>query len=171
MKMIKKILLAIIIAIPACAFAQSVKVGTVDAEAVMQLMPEFEAANNQIAEASKKFEDEYKTLQEELQKIYAEYQKLEEDPSTPQSIKERRIQDIQDRNKRAEQFAQTADQDLRRQHAQLMQPVQQKLIEAINAVGAENGFLFILPLGVAAYTSTDVIDVTPLVKTKLGIVK
>lgn len=171
MNMIKKLLLAIMIAIPACAFAQTVKIGTVDVESIIPLMPEYEAAQAQLAEASKKYEAEYQTLQEELQKIYAEYQKLEEDPNTPQSIKERRIQDIQDRNKRAEQFAQTADADLRKQQAQLMQPVQEKMMQAINAVGAENGYTVILPIGVAAYTSPDVVDVTPLVKTKLGITK
>lgn len=171
MKMIKKFLLAIMIAIPACAFAQSVKVGTVDVEAIIPLMPEYEAAQTQLAESSKKYEAEYQTLQEEMQKIYAEYQKLADDPNTPQSIKERRLQDIQDRNKRAEQFAQTADQDLRQKQAQLMQPVQEKMMQAINSVGSENGYIMILPVGVAAYTSPDVVDVTPLVKTKLGITK
>ena len=43
------------------------------------------------------------------------------------------------------------------------------MVEAIQSVGQENGFAMILPNGVAAYTSTDVVDVTPLVKTKLGI--
>lgn len=50
-----------------------------------------------------------------------------------------------------------------------MAPVQEKLINAIKAVGTEGGFTMILPLGTAAFTSNDVIDVTPLVKTKLGV--
>jgi outer membrane protein len=50
-----------------------------------------------------------------------------------------------------------------------MAPLEEKIMTAIKAVGSENGFTFILPEGVAAFQSTDVQDVTPLVKAKLGI--
>ena len=50
-----------------------------------------------------------------------------------------------------------------------MAPVQEKLINAIKAVGAEGGYTMIFPVGTAAYTASDVVDVTPLVKTKLGV--
>ena len=79
------------------------------------------------------------------------------------------MQEVQELDQKVNQFYQTAQQDLQRQEQQLLQPVQQKMVEAIQSVGQENGFAMILPNGVAAYTSTDVVDVTPLVKTKLGI--
>ncbi|MDE6439332.1 MAG: OmpH family outer membrane protein, partial [Muribaculaceae bacterium] len=97
------------------------------------------------------------------------YQELEKDPNTLSSIKERRLQDIADRAKKAQQFAQTAHEDLQRQQAQLMQPIQEKVMTAIKAVGTENGFTMIFPEGAAAFTATDVQDVTPLVKAKLGV--
>lgn len=167
--MIKKFLLAICVAIPALVSAQTAKFGTVDAEAVMTAMPEFTQANTQLQEATSKFETEYKTLQDEMNKKMAEFQQLSNDASTPQSIKDRRIQDIQELDERAKQFLQTADNDLKRQQAQLMQPIQEKLVNAIKQVGAENGFTMIFPIGTAIYESADVIDVTPLVKAKLGI--
>lgn len=167
--MIKKLILAIAVAIPATLFAQTVKMGIVDVGAIIPSMPEYTEAQNQIAEASKKYEAEYQTLQEELNKKYAEFQQLSQDPNTPQSIKDRRIQDIQDMDERAKQFLQTAQNDLERQNQQLLAPVQEKMVNAIKVVGAENGFLMIFPVGVAVYESTDVVDVTPLVKTKLGI--
>ena len=40
---------------------------------------------------------------------------------------------------------------------------------AIKAVGKENGFTAIFPEGAAIYTGDDVIDITPLVKAKLGL--
>lgn len=70
---------------------------------------------------------------------------------------------------RAQQFRNTATQDLQRQNAQLLQPIQEKLTNAVKQVGAENGFTMIFPIGVSIYESTDVVDVTPMVKTKLGI--
>ena len=167
--MIKKFLLALAVALPACAWAQAPKFGIVDAESIIPKMAEFVEAQNQIGEASKTYESEYAKINEELQKKYAEFQELEKDSSTLQSIKERRMQDIQELDKKAQQFAQTAQQDLQRQQAQLMQPIQEKMINAIKAVGAEGGFTMIFPEGVPAYVSGDVQDVTALVKAKLGV--
>lgn len=167
--MIKKILLVLAMVLPLCAWAQAPKFGVVDVESIIPKMPEFVEAQNKINEASKTYETEYGKINEELQKKYAEYQELEKDATTLQSIKERRMQDIQELDRKAQQFAATAQQDLQRQQAQLMQPIQEKVMNAIKAVGSENGFLMILPDGSAAYTAPEVQDVTALVRTKLGI--
>ncbi len=167
--MIKKTLAAIMIAIPMLAAAQAPKFGTVTVEPILEAMPERANVQTQLETASKTYEDEYKKLTEELDKKYGEFQKLSEDKTTPDAIKERRMQEIQELQKKAQQFLQTAQQDLQRQQAQLMQPIEEKIMTAIKAVGQENGFTFILPEGVAAFQSTDVQDVTPLVKAKLGI--
>ena len=167
--MIKKILLALAVALPLCAWAQAPKFGVVDVETIIPKMPEFVEAQKKLDEASKTYEAEYGKINEELQKLYAELQEPDKDPNTLQSIKERRMQDIQDRDRKAQQFAQTAQQDLQRQQAQLMQPIQEKIMNAIKTVGSENGFTMIFPEAVPAYISTDVQDVTPLVKTKLGV--
>lgn len=166
--MIKKILLALFVAVPAALCAQA-KFGTVNVETIIPTMPEYAAANTQIEEASKRYETEYQTLQEELNKKYAEFQQLQNDANTPQSIKERRVQELQEMDERSKQFLQTAQQDLQRQQQQLMQPIQEKVVKAIKEVGAENGFTMIFPQGVSVFESADVIDVTPMVKTKLGI--
>ena len=123
--MFKKVLLALAVALPACAWAQAPKFGVVDAEAIIPKMAEFAEAQTKINDASKTYESEYAKISEELQKKYTEFQELEKDPATLQSIKERRMQEIQELDKKAQQFAQTAQQDLQRQQAQLMQPIQE----------------------------------------------
>ena len=52
-----------------------------------------------------------------------------------------------------------------------MAPIQQKINDAVKAVGQEGNFTFIFPneQGLLLYTGTDVVNVTALVKTKLGI--
>lgn len=167
--MIKKILMALVVAMPLCAWAQSPKFGVVDAQAVLQDMPELKEVEAKIGEASKTYETEYAKINEELQKKYTEYQELEKDPTALQQIKERRLSEMQELTQKSEQFAQTAHQDLQRQQAQLMQPIQQKLMDAIKAVGTEQGYTMIFPEGMAAFTSTQVTDVTPAVRTKLGL--
>jgi len=166
--MFKKILLAIAVALPMSAMAQ--KFGVVDIESVFSAMPETTAMQTQLQETSKKYEDEFVKLQEEVNKLYADYQTIQEDANTPASIKERRLQEVQDRYAKVQQFRETAQQDLARLEQQLSTPIQQKLTDAIKAVGAEGGFTFIMPHeGLLLYTGTDVTDVTPQVRTKLGL--
>lgn len=166
--MLKKLFLAIAVALPMCAMAQ-VKLGVVDPEAIIPGMAEYTAAQAQFNEDSKTFESEYAKIQEEFKAKYEEFQKVMADEATPQSIKDRRMQEIQELNQKSEQFAQTAQQELARKQQALMQPVQEKLMNAIQAVGKEGNFTMIVPTGTTAYLGTDVIDVTPLVKTKLGV--
>ena len=166
--MLKKFLLAAAVALPMMAAAQT-KIATVDIQQIIPNMPEYTEAMQTLDAASKQYEEEFTKLQQEIQKLYDEYQQLEADASTPQTIKERRIQEIQDRQTKAQQFVQTAQQDIERQQAQLMQPVTEKMRNAINTVGANNGITVVLPAEVPMYVSGEVIDITPMVKTQLGI--
>lgn len=167
--MIKRLILAVLVALPFSAFAQ--KFGVVDLDNVFQAMPETATAQTQLTDASKKYEDEFAKLREEVDKLFAEYQNLQKDPSTPDAIKERRLSELQERDQKVQQFRNTASQDLARLQEQLMAPIQQKIGEAVKAVGQEGGYTFIFPneQGLLLYTGTDVIDVTATVKTKLGI--
>lgn len=167
--MIKKIILALLVALPLSAAAQ--KFGTVDINAVIEAMPEVADLQRQMNESTQKYEAEFQKLVEEVNKLVTEYQQIADDTTTPQSIKERRMQDIQDRQQKVEQFRTTATQDLQRQQEQLMAPIQARMTEAIKAVGQEGGFTFIFPNdpGLILYQGADVTDITALVKTKLGI--
>lgn len=163
--MIKKLLLAVMVALPSMAFAQ--KFGVINTETLMQNLPEMKEVQTQFEAASKKYEDEFQNLQGEFQKKYTEFQNMEE--TTPQTIKDRRIQELQELDQKIQQFRQTASQDLQRQQEQLLAPIQQKVRTAIQSVGAEGSFTMIFENMIPLYVGSDVIDVTPLVKTKLGV--
>ena len=153
------------IALPMSVFAQ--KFGVVNTNQLMESLPEIKTINEQMEAATKKYEDEFAKLQEEFNKKYQEFQALEE--STPQTIKERRMQEMQELDSKIQKFRETAMQDLQRQQQQLMAPVQENVVKAIQSVGAEGGFTFIFENMMPVYVGTDVTDVTPLVKTRLGI--
>ncbi|MBO4379712.1 MAG: OmpH family outer membrane protein [Muribaculaceae bacterium] len=165
--MIKKILLAAIIALPTCAFAQ--KFGVVDADAIMQSMPETAELQKVLTSDSQKYEAEFKNLQDEFEKKYAEYNKLKEDASQPQSIKERREAELQDLSNKIQEFRNNAMQQLQKKQTEMMQPIQQKVLTAIKSVGQKKGLTFILQNEIPVYVGTDVEDVTPAVKAELGI--
>ena len=66
--MLKKVLavMAVALLLPAIAAAQ--KFGTIDVNAIFTAMPETTAAQTQLQEVSKKYEAEYKKLEEEVNK-------------------------------------------------------------------------------------------------------
>lgn len=165
--MIKKLImvLAVAVALPIAMNAQ--KFGVVNVEEVMTSLPDFKTMQNQLEEASKRYDEEYKKLQEEFDKKYAEFQGLAKD--TPESILERRMAELKELDQKMQQFRNTATQDLQRQQQTLMAPIEQKLMEAIKAVGQEGSYTFIFQDGMAVYQGNDVQNVTPQVKTKLGI--
>ena len=163
--MIKKILLALVIAFPTMAFAQ--KFGVITTDQLIQSLPEMNEVKTTLEASSKKYEDEFKNLQDEMQKKYTEFQSLEE--TTPSTIKDRRLQEMQELDSKIQQFRETAAQDIQRQQQQLMAPVQEKVIKAIQAVGAEGSYTFVFENMMPIYTGTDVTDITDTVKTRLGI--
>lgn len=165
--MFKKVIIALVVAMALPVIAAAQKFGTVDVNSIFSVLPETEAAQKQLAEASKKYEDEFKKLQEEFDKKFQEYQALGTD--APASIKERREQELQEFNTKMQQFRNTAAQDLEKQQQTLLAPIEQKLNDAIKAVGQEGNFTFIFQDGMSLYQGKDVIDLTPTVKTKLGV--
>lgn len=158
--------MALAICLPLSGMAQS-KFGVVKINEVMDAMPEVREMTAQMETSSKKYEDEFKKLTDDFNASVAEYQKLDE--STLQTVRDRRLQDIQDKQARIENFRQIAEQDLQRQQETLAAPIQEKISKAIQSVGEDGNFTFIYQAELPLYTGKDVIDVTPLVKSKLGI--
>lgn len=153
------------LALPVLAFAQ--KFGTVDTNTVFQLMPETKKAQETLEAAQKKYETELKSLNAEFEKKYSELQNISQD--TPDAIKQRRIQEVQDLQQKVEQFQQTASSDIQRQSQQLMAPISQKLTETIQAVGKAGNYTFVFEQATCIYKGADVVDLTPQVKAKLGL--
>lgn len=169
--MFKKIILAAVFAmLPMfAASAQTVKIGLVNTDDVMQAMPETKEAQTKLADTSKKYEDEYAKLGEEMKRLYDELNAMPE--SELAAVRERKVRDFQDFQTKMQQFEQSAQQDLQRLQQELMAPISQKINAAVESVGKENGFSYIqnyVP-GLTLYYAAPVEDVTNLVKAKLGI--
>ena len=95
-----------------CLFAE-VKIGTVDTQEVFTLMPELKTAQASLEEVNKKYQTEYKALQEEFNKKLQEYQALAKD--TPETIKQRREQELNELGQKIQTFEQVANQDIQQQ--------------------------------------------------------
>ena len=168
--MLKKILLAVAIALPMFgASAQTVKIGLVDTNTIVQAMPETTEAQTKLADASKKYEDEYARLGEEMKRLYDELNNMK--PDELQAIKDRKTREFTDQQQKVQQFEQQAQQDLAKMQQELMAPIFAKLKTAVEAVGREGGFSLIQDNNpqLTLYSGAPTEDITPKVKAKLGI--
>lgn len=165
--MLKKILLAVLVALPMMVSAQTVKIGLVDTQSVMTALPAYTEAQTTLETIAKKYEDESKKLQAELQRLYEEYQTMGQD-ALP-AIKERKEQDIMACEQKMQSFSQRAREDLQKQQEALMSPIIANVQSAIQSVGKEGGYTLIQELGAVYYYGTPAEDITATVKAKLGV--
>ena len=165
--MIKKIVLAIMLAVPMFASAQTVKIGLVDTSTFINELPDAKAAQEKLAVLSKQLQDQDNKFIEALQKKMDDYQNLPE--STPQATKDALAKEIQSDQQKIIEFEQKAQADMQRAQEQEMAPVIGKVRDAIQAVGKEGGYTVIQELGSVLYYGAPAEDITPAVKAKLGI--
>lgn len=166
--MFKKILLAVLVAAPMCLSAQTLKFGTVNPTEIFNVMPDVATANNTLKTLQEKYEAQAKPLQEELTKKINEYQELEKNKAA-QATLDAKQKEFEDLKTRYDNFMQTAQKDMSQQQETLLAPIQQKLMNAIQAVGAEGGYAGILDAATLLYKGNNIEDVSSKVKAKLGI--
>ena len=168
--MFKKLIIAVLCCLPMSLMAQTTfKFGTVNSAEIIAAMPERAAAEQQLQDLSKKYEDEFVKVHEEFQNKYKELQALGD--TVPETIRMRRLQEVQESQQRIESFRTMAQEDIAKKQEELFIPIQQKLMDAIKAVGEEGKFTYIFDLTypVVLYQGVGNEDITPLVKAKLGI--
>lgn len=152
---------------PLFASAQSQKIGIVDSQKVLSEMPEMKSMQSELDKLAKKYEDTLVQLQKEFQTKYQDFVKEQE--TMVESIKSRKQQELEDLSKRIQDLNNVAQQDMQKKQVELFAPIQTKLREAINKVGNDGGFTYIVDASQMLYVGTGSEDVTSLVKSKLGI--
>ena len=166
--MFKKILLAVLVAVPMCMSAQTLKFGAVNPMEIFNVMPDVVTANNTLKGVQEKYAAQAKPLEEELQKKLNEYEELAKSKASEAQL-EAKQKEFEDLKTRYDNFMQTAQKDMQQQQETLLAPIQQKLMNAIQAVGAEGGYAGILDSATLLYKSNNIEDVSAKVKAKLGI--
>jgi outer membrane protein len=165
----KKILILIMLVAPMSLLAQQ-KFGYVNSAEIIQLMPEFEKAQKELQELEKMYTDEFNAMRTELEKKGTEFEKMQKD-SVPQSILERRYEDLMQLQERIQQYGQEIQANLQRAEQEEMVAIHKILRDALEAVGKEGEYVCIFDLaGGMPYVSTTLCDdLSAKVKTKLGI--
>ena len=139
---------------------------------VYKQMPEYQKAQEDFAALKAKYDAEATRAEEEFQRKFAEF--LQGQKDFPASILQKRQAELQDLMEKSVNFRKESHKLLLQAEAELQQPVAVKLDQAIKAVGAELGLIFVLNTDGNAlpFVHPQVgVNITKAVFQKLGIEK
>lgn len=154
---------------PFSVFAQDLKLGHVNFEEVLTLMPEMAKVKTQIDTLSNQWEGEMVKMREEYTAKIKELQ--DKQGNMPESIQQTRLAEIQEIETRITNTRQQAYTDIQNRQKALMEPIIEKVRTAIKAVATESKLVYVFDLGAQSiiYTAPNSNDITPLVKKKLNL--
>ena len=154
---------------PLTVFAQ--KFGHVDAQAVMQSLPEFIKARGEIEALSKQYENDMKAMQDEIQRKSDEYDKSK---STMNATQQQEVEtNLQQMIQKFQQAYQDNQQALQKAQQEKRQPIMNKIMTAIKNVGKDGGYVYIMDIstGIPYISDTLSKDVTNDVKAEMNKLK
>ena len=168
--MFKKITLILMVALlPLMAMAQTVKLGYINSQEVMMMMPEVNDVEKQLAEFNEKNMKYLQDMEKEIQDKYAKYE--QEKDNMTDAIRKVQEEELMGLQQRLQTTYQALQQEAQKKQAELIQPLQEKLRVAIENVSKKQGLTMVYDMmsGAIVYKSDAAIDITPAVKKELGI--
>ena len=168
-KILRPFLVIILCASMSIGFSQvNAKLGYIDSNELLEMMPGKDSVQTALQEYQK-------TLESQLQSMYAEYQTKVQDyqansRTMSDIIRQTKEKELADLETRIQAFQTQADTDLQDKQVELLQPLLDKAKNAITAVAKENGYTYIFDVGTGAFLYYEKGDnILPLVKAKLGL--
>ena len=143
MKNLKSLLLAtLMIALPMTAtFAQS-KIAHIDTQKLISEMPEVIAAQKQIQALEKTYAND---IENSIKEYTAKAQAYEAEARNQTDIvNQARQNEMQSMQQNIQTYRETATQDLQKKQTEMMRPLYDKAIAAIEKVAAAQGFEYVL---------------------------
>ena len=165
----KKLILMLMLCMPLATFAQ--KFGHVNAQDIMQSMPEFIKARGELEAEQKQYENELQAMQKELQTKAEAYEK---DKATMNATTQQTTeQSLQEMYQKIQQAYADNQQKMQKSSQEKMMPISTKIQNAIKAVGKAGGYVYIMDVsaGIPYISETLSKDVSADVKAELNKMK
>lgn len=164
----KKIIVLLAIMLPTLAMAQEIKIGYINTQEVLMLMPEIKDIESQMATFNEQNTKYLQEMQAEIQNKAKAYDA--EKASLSDAMRQVREEELYSMQERLQTTYQTLQQEAQTKQQTLLKPVQDRLRAAIESVGQKNNFFLVFEAEVGLlYKSPKAVDATPLVKKELGI--
>lgn len=147
---------------------QTITIAYVNSIELLDGFKEKEVASEKIITLSENYKKELELMQNEYNKKYSDY--ITYQNSLSDNIKLRRMQELTELENRIQQFMKLAQEDIEQQEQLMLNPLKERIMNAIKQVGIEQNFTVIYDLadpGIAFINPTSV-DANSLVKRKLG---
>jgi len=146
------------------------KIGHINSQELLLAMPERAQAEKDVQAYAKQLESQLTAMSEEYKTKVADYQSKE--ATMTETIKKTKVKEITDLETRIKEFQETAQTDLQNKEGELLKPLIEKAKKAIEDVGKENGYTYVLDASQGTLlVKPDGSDIMPLVKKKMGITK
>ena len=161
----KKLFLVLALALPMMAMAQ--KIGHVNSSEIIAAMPELAEAQKSLEAKEAEYKTEVEQMQQELQTRYQAFQ--EKANMLGEAARNKELMELQDLDSRVQKFVEFSRQALQEEQQKLMQPIQEKVMKAIEAEAKAKGLSYVLDQQAMLYIGKDAVDLTPAVKKSLGL--
>jgi outer membrane protein len=145
------------------------QIAFVNSDQILDLMPDKQKASARLADLNNKYKAELQVMQNDYNKKYSDF--ISYQTSMAENIRLRRMQELYEIEKNIKDFMKIAQDDIDAQEKELLIPLRKKVKDAIYEVGMEQRFICIYDLANPAivFVTPDAVDITSLVKQKLGI--
>lgn len=165
----KKIfLIAAMAMISLAASAQNITFAYVDYAELVQLMPEMDAAREQIEAASVEAQETYQAMMEEYQTKAQQFQQKQ--ASWTQAIRESKAAELQQIEYRIQDFQQAIQQELQQTQQTLQAPIYEKAQKAVTELAKAKGVAFVFEKSSMIYIDpAQALDLTPEARKALNI--
>jgi|TARA_B110000444_G_scaffold39237_1_gene35021 outer membrane protein len=168
MKKMKKILILSMLCLFAVNSYSQNKLGYIDSQELLLLMPERKTAEEEVQTFAKSLESQLQAMTAEYQQSVQEYQSNES--TYTDLVKQDKVTEITGLEQRIQSFQQNAQQALQAKEQELLEPILQKARTAIEDVASEGNYTYIFDKSVGSILfAKESENILQLVKKKLNL--
>ncbi len=147
--------------------ANAQKIAHINVQKIMTEMPEFKAGQAQLKKLYATYQKEFKEMQDAYQAKLKKYQ--DESKTVSEQENQKRVKELMAMEKNISKSQQEIQQEAQKKEADLMKPIQEKLMKAIKDVAKEKGYDYVFDSsGPTNLIVANGPDLYAAVKAKLG---
>jgi outer membrane protein len=166
MKNLVKSIAVVVLTVGSFTVASAQKIAHISLDSLITLMPESKTAQEVAQKYLKDLETQVATMETELQTKYNDY--MQNSAGMSDLVRQTKEKELQDLNRRIEDFKMQAQQDYQQKYSELSKPIYDKAKKAIEAVAKENSYKYVLDTSAGNVLYTEPADdIITLVKKKL----
>ncbi len=167
----KKALVILTMVCAAFAVKAQTKVGHINSSLLIESMPEADSIQKKLAVEQEQWKNIVDDKDREMRSKYAAFLEISEDPSVNKTLKEIKMQEVENLQKQFQELQQRANTELQRKQEELLQPLLEKVRAAISEVAKANGYAYVMETseGSGVIYSNPQFDLLPLVRAKLSL--